>query len=142
MKRILAAALILAVAPAFAGDHSVPPVRDALTRKECGECHLAFQPALLPAESWRRMMANLSDHFGDNATLPPDKAKAIEAYLVANARNGWRDSAAAARITETRWFVHEHRKIPERVWTRPDILTLSNCAACHKGAEQGLYDDD
>lgn len=141
MKRFLTAALILAAGSAVADDN-VPPVRDALTRKECGECHMAFQPALLPADSWRRMMGNLADHFGDNATLSPDKAKAIEAYLVGNARNGWRDGAAPGRITETRWFVHEHRKIPERVWARADVVTQSNCVACHKGAEQGLYDDD
>jgi Dihaem cytochrome c len=34
----------------------VPPVHDAMTAKECGECHMTFQPGLLPAASWVRIM--------------------------------------------------------------------------------------
>ena len=54
----------------------VTPVTDPLVSKECGECHIAFQPDLLPAPSWRRIMATLNDHFADRATLPPDRVKA------------------------------------------------------------------
>lgn len=141
MKTILLAALLALATPALADGDIVPPVRDALTLKECGQCHMAFQPAFLPAESWRRMMANLADHFGDNATMTADKAKAIEAYLVANAGRGRKGGEAADRITETRWFLKEHR-FSDRVWQRPEVVTKSNCPACHQAAEQGVYEDD
>jgi hypothetical protein len=114
---------------------------------------MAFQPAFLPARSWRVMMGSLRDHFGDNASISEDKARHIAAYLEANAgdtarrglgpdfmrRIGATDSPQ--RITETREFVREH-DFPARVWQRPGVVTKSNCVACHPAAERGNYDDD
>lgn len=136
----LAAAVTMAALPALAGDHRVAPVRDPLVQKECGQCHMTFQPGLLPAASWERMMDNLADHFGDNATVSAEKGAAIRKYLVANAGRDRRGEAPAS-ITAARWFIHEH-DFPEKVWKRPEVVTKSNCPACHRGAEQGLYDDD
>ena len=61
---LIAAALLPAAAD---GPERAPPVTHEPTLQECGECHMAFQPALLPAESWRRIMTGLSDHFGEDA---------------------------------------------------------------------------
>jgi hypothetical protein len=99
---------------------------------------MAFQPALLPAESWRRIMAGLADHFGEDASLEADVAADIEAYLVANAGRG---DGSKLRITEQRWFLHEH-DFPDRVWQKPEIRSKANCEACHRDAARGLYEDD
>jgi len=42
-------------------------------REECGSCHLAFHPTLLPARSWARLMQEQNTHFGEplDWTLPP-----------------------------------------------------------------------
>jgi hypothetical protein len=48
--------------------------------------------------------------------------------------------ATPQRITETREFLREHH-FPDRVWKRPDVVTKSNCAACHPAAERGYYED-
>lgn len=134
-------ALLAAVsAPAVAGDHRVAPLMDPLVLKECGQCHMAFQPGLLPAASWERMMGNLANHFGDDASLSAEKTAAIRAVLVGNAGRV-RHGDVPTRITQARWFMHEH-DFPEKVWKRPEVMTKSNCAACHRGAEQGFYDDD
>lgn len=117
----------------------VPAIAYAATAKECGECHMAFQPALLPAGSWTRVMDQLADHFGDNASLPADLAASIRGYLTANA--GRVGDPTIIRITGQAWFLKEHR-FSQRVWQRPEIRTKSNCLACHPRAEQGLYDDD
>ena len=82
---LAAAALLLALPAAADEPERVPPVTHEPTKKECGECHMAFQPALLPAESWRGIMAGLADHFGEDASLEADLAAEIEAYLSANA---------------------------------------------------------
>ena len=82
---LLAAVLLLLACPAYAGDDWMPPVRDATVQKECGTCHMTFQPGFLPARSWSRMMGSLSDHFGEDVTLPNDKIEIIRAYLTANA---------------------------------------------------------
>ena len=109
-----------------------------LTKKECGECHMAFQPGLLPDESWRAIMAGLADHFGEDASLEADLAAEIEAYLVANAG---RSDGTKLRISEQRWFRREH-DFPDQVWQRPEIRSKANCEACHRDAAKGVYDDD
>ncbi|MGE5548673.1 MAG: diheme cytochrome c [Solirubrobacterales bacterium] len=154
MRRIiLAGAALLFSAPAFAGDDWVPPVKDQLVKKECGTCHMAFQPAFLPARSWDRMMNELADHFGEDASLPPDTAQAIRAYLTANAGDVVNQGRARKymkwvapggtpqRITENPDFERKHR-FPDKVWKDPKVVTKSNCPACHQGAELGWYDDD
>ncbi|MDH5218993.1 MAG: diheme cytochrome c, partial [Gammaproteobacteria bacterium] len=47
----------------------VAVVTDSLYKEECSACHMAYQPGLLPARSWEKMMDNLADHFGENAEL-------------------------------------------------------------------------
>jgi hypothetical protein len=155
MRAALLALVLGALAtPAFAGDDWVPPVKDSLVLKECGACHMAFQPAFLPARSWNRMMDGLAEHFGEDASLPADKAKAIRDYYGAHAGDVVPQGRARAymrwvapggtpqRITENPDFLRKHDRIAERVWKDPKVVTKSNCLACHRGAEQGWYDDD
>lgn len=98
---ILAPALFVAVPVLANAFERVRPVTHAPTRKECGECHMAFQPGLLPAASWKRIMDGLNDHFGEKATLAPDVAADIRAYLTRNA--AVRGDDRTMRITEQRW---------------------------------------
>jgi mono/diheme cytochrome c family protein len=149
----VAVALLFGASPALAGGDWVPPVTDPVVRQECGECHMAFQPAFLPARSWTALMDGLSDHFGDDASLPAAKADAIRAYLLAHAGDvapagearkfmRWVDpQGAPLRITENPAFLREHN-FPDRVWNDPKVMVKSNCMACHRGADQGYYDDD
>lgn len=38
-------------------EENMPAVKNVLWQTECGSCHVAFPPRLLPAESWRAMMS-------------------------------------------------------------------------------------
>lgn len=154
MRAALLAALLLTSTSAFAGDDWVPPVKEPLVLKECGACHMAFQPAFLPARSWNSMMDELANHFGEDASLPADKAKVIRDYYMANAGDvvtqgrarkymRWVASGGTPqKITENPDFLRKHDRIPERVWKDPKVVAKSNCPACHRGADQGWYDDD
>jgi hypothetical protein len=131
------------------------PVKDPKVLKECGSCHMAFLPGFLPARSWEKIMSNLKDHFGDNATLDEATAKSITEYLTANAsdakgrarRGAAKDDAAEPiiRISELPWFKAEHgrrgRLSPESL-KRHKAKSKSDCKACHPGAEKGFFDDD
>ena len=122
---------------------AVPPVTHQPTLKECGECHMAYQPALLPRESWAAIMDDLSNHFGEDASLPPELTADIKAYLVGASAPSRRDAAQPLlKITEQRWWLHEHDEIRASAWQDPKIGAKGNCVACHKGAEQGLYEDE
>lgn len=147
------AALLAAATPARAGDDWVPPVKDPLVQKECGGCHMAFQPAFLPARSWAKMMDTLSDHFGEDASLPADKVQAIRSTLTAGAGDvdgrgrarkymRWvAPDGVPQRITENPDFLRKHH-FADKVWKDPKVVTKSNCPACHRAADQGIYEDD
>ncbi|WP_413203961.1 cytochrome C [Rhodospirillum sp. A1_3_36] len=141
----------LAGAPLLAqGEERMRPVTDPLTLKECGECHMAFPPSLLSPGSWEVIMANLDKHYGENASLPEKDTAAITAYLTASAGR-WGSPGVSGtggtevtlpRFTESRHFAHEHRRFtPDRL-ARKGIKSILDCVACHRGAEQGYYDDD
>ncbi len=132
----------------------VRPVRNEQYDSECGACHFAYQPALLPARSWESMMGNLADHFGENAELDDAAREALTRYLVENAadRDGYGRAAGFAasvapgnaplRITETRYFVRKHDEVPSRfVQGNPEVRSFSNCTACHRGAADGNFNE-
>lgn len=134
---VLLLAAIAAATTALADEmERVPPVAHATTKKECGECHMAFQPGLLPAASWNRVMDGLADHFGDRATLPAAVAADIRAYLT---RNAGRGDGRLLRITEQRWWLHEH-DVRADVWRRKEVGSKANCEACHRLAAAGDYE--
>lgn len=142
---------VIAGLPALAGDGVYPVVKDKDTIEACGECHMVFQPRMLPARSWRKIMQGLDDHFGEDASIDPALVPKIEQYLVANASDvGWDDelmkgvraSSTPLRITELPKWVHEHEEeLPSHIWSRADIGSKANCLACHRGANKGYYED-
>jgi cytochrome c553 len=116
-------------------------------REECAACHLAYPPGLLPAEAWRMQMQDLSDHYGSDASLDPETESVILGYLLKAStdnrlpREGGRPGNPP-RITETRWFLKKHDDISASTFRRLDIGSASNCAACHRDAERGDFDED
>ncbi len=112
-------------------------------KAECGSCHIAYPPQLLPASAWRQVMAGLGRHFGTDASLDAKAAAEIGAFLENNAGTGKRGRGAEnnLRITTTRWFVRQHDELPDNVWTRPSIGGASRCDACHAGAAQGDFNE-
>ena len=115
-----------------------------LYQQECAACHLAYPPALLPAQSWERIMTNLSDHFGTDASLDVQTTQDISRWLQDNSEGhkAARSSPPQDRITQSRWFKHEHDEIAPDVWLRPKIKSASNCMACHTSADRGDFDED
>ncbi|MCG8428808.1 MAG: diheme cytochrome c [Chromatiales bacterium] len=127
----------------------------SLYKTECGDCHMAYPPNMLPKPSWQAMMASLENHFGDNAELDQESAAAISAFLETNSagpkqgeysRKVWRSTQEVAqpgRITDTGYFRAKHHEIrPNMVLNNPDIGSFSRCDACHSSAEQGDFEED
>lgn len=121
--------------------------------ENCGSCHFAYPPGLLPSGSWNKILNEIDNHFGETVTIDPDSAKTISEYLNKNAadRSSAKLSAkimkgvkgqAPNRITELPYIIKEHHELAPSVFNRPAIGSLSNCAACHTGAAKGIFDDD
>ena len=131
----------------------VAAVENPIYKEECGSCHMAYPPGLLPGRSWEKMMASLDDHFGESAELDSATAAKLSRFLVdhsADAAPNYRRSrkimrdlpneSTPLRITELTYFRHEHREIPDRLITaNPEVGSLSNCNACHQKAELGSF---
>ncbi|MBP5988170.1 MAG: diheme cytochrome c [Azonexus sp.] len=141
MKTITLIALLGLSMPALADRLPMPANAPASFKAECSSCHIAYQPALLAADDWRRIMAGLDKHFGSDATVTPQKRQEITAFLERYAGNAGRLGSAGnpPRITETQRFVRKHREVPAKFWRDPRVKSAANCEACHRGAASGNY---
>jgi hypothetical protein len=175
MQKKLKVAVLLAVALSMSSSHAmaddefwewvftfqrtkgVKPVDDNKYQDECGECHFAYQPGLLPAKSWEALLDAdaLRKHFGVDAELDKETLHAIHDYAVENAADkSWykrsRKIAAATaegpapiRITELRYISRKHQDIPEKmIKGNKGVKSLSFCDKCHTQAAEGVYDVD
>lgn len=129
---------------------AIAVIENSLYKTECGSCHLAFAPGLLPERSWVKLMAGLKDHFGESAELEKSEQDAITKFLVDNAadRGSSRSKKIAKsipsnesplRITETPYFKRKHHEVKASVWNRKSVGSAANCQACHPGAEKGRF---
>lgn len=112
--------------------------------QECGSCHTAYPPGMLPARSWQRIMRGLDQHYGTDAAVDAATARQLERWLQAHAgtTKRVREEPPQDRITRSAWFERKHRKVDPVVWKHPGVKSPANCSACHPGADQGDYDDD
>lgn len=121
---------------------------DSVYRENCGACHPAYAPELLPSASWDKIMSKPDDHFGESVDLDAQSKNTILGYLKANSaeRSGSKKGSkimgslggrTPIRITEIPYIQDKHRKISPAVFKRPSIGSLSRCSACHAGADKG-----
>jgi hypothetical protein len=130
-----------------------PLADDPVWREECGSCHLAFHPNLLPARSWKLIIAGQGEHFGTDLALDAPTSAAVQSFLVRNAAESSSTEAAfkmnrsippgatPLRITEAPYWVEKHSDIRGSDWQLPLVRSKSNCAACHIDAVAGTFED-
>jgi cytochrome b len=109
---------------------------DATWTRECGDCHLAYPPGLLPARSWQALLLS-EDHFGEALGLGPDSVAALSAWAVPRSAEAGLDEHAVRiarsvppeqvpqKITELPWWKELHQDTPEA-----DL----RCEDCHARA--------
>ncbi|MDD2368484.1 MAG: cytochrome C, partial [Sulfuricurvum sp.] len=120
---------------------------------ECGSCHTLYPPTLLARESWTKLMGDLSNHFGDDASLDPADHKTILAYLLAHSAESSQQEMSVKMMqslqnrdmiafTQTPFWKRTHRDIPAEVFKRDSVKSRANCKACHSDVEQGTIEDN
>lgn len=144
----------------------IAPVTNKVYQQECGSCHMAYQPGLLPADAWAEIMTPkaLADHYGDDASLAEPVRADITNYLTTHAANHApqirarafavpneagttvnqsNQTSALPRISTTYYFQRKHDEIPARlVKGNPDVGSFSQCNKCHANADKGIYNED
>ena len=130
-------------APAWAEGGAVTGPRLPAYQAECAACHIAYPPGLLGAKSWQQIMRGLSKHFGVDASLDATTTQSITTWLTEHAGTGRRfsDVPPENRITKSSWFVRQHDEVSASVFKRPAVGGASNCAACHKRAADGNFNE-
>ena len=150
-------ALLCAIPPAACAARLLPTPAEKTTAQQCSACHMAYPAEMLPARSWLALMSNLSDHFGEDASVRDQDRAAITGYLTTHAADGLAGgragqhflrglspSATPLRITDMPWWRRRHGEISQRRFTNPKVKTAANCGACHDGKRGflwGLFDE-
>jgi hypothetical protein len=123
--------------------------------KECGTCHFAYSPGLLPARSWMRQLDRMATakHFGESIELAPATRAKIQDYLTKNAADvspyeGSKTfmeripaSQTPYRFSDVQLFRQMHTVIWEviNIKTKVKVRNLANCNACHQKAAEGSF---
>ncbi|MDD5406729.1 MAG: cytochrome b/b6 domain-containing protein [Sulfurovaceae bacterium] len=122
---------------------------------ECGSCHIAYPPYLLPKASWVKMMDNLENHFGDDASLDEQTKAVILDFLVKNSSDSSTHQDAIKirkslegekqtiiAISQTPFWKAKHKDIDSRVFKSNKVKSKANCQACHIDIEKGMLEND
>jgi cytochrome b len=134
-------------AAARARQKAVKPAASRWT-KECGSCHLAYSPALLPARSWERMMDEQAEHFGEDLSLSPDVSKALLDEAHAHRISTWAawklmhsapPGESPQRITELRFWRRAHEDLPDSAFKPPVSQGRHDCESCHLDAASVIF---
>jgi len=116
---------------------------------ECGACHTAYHPSLLPRAAWTGIMGGLDAHFGEDASLPVETVASLTTYLTQNAAEAFDtmaanrlrivDPANPFRITATPFWKRRHAEIPAAVFASKAVGSRGQCTSCHADAARGLF---
>lgn len=138
------------------------PATDAKYQSECGACHFAYLPGLLPARSWDALLAKSNDHFGETLSLEPETLRHIRDYLTTNAGDRsdftgpkqffhrMSDESTPLRITSLRIFKGYHSSVLFKMGLAPGLnnvrelspearKAMLNCNTCHERAAAGSF---
>ena len=96
MKKKLMTLLALAASPLAWADSAPSVPLLPKYRQECSACHVAYPPGMLPAASWQRVMGNLQNHYGTDASLDAATIQELSGWLKAQSANTKAPSAAAS----------------------------------------------
>lgn len=153
----LAAVLGMAALAFFRGDSNgaragapgpTTLVQDAAWKSECGGCHLAYHPSLLPQRSWHSLFAQAQDHFGEELALGETSAARLGEFAARHAADAlesnvaWKIATttpatqAPLRISETPYWRRRHARLDASTW---QAVHASECDACHRDAEAGTF---
>ena len=118
---------------------------------ECGSCHMAYAPGMLPARSWTKLLAGLDAHFGQNAELDAATVRTLSAWLAANAAEAGTHPLSQKvlksargqtplRLSELGFIQREHaEELSPAVFARRSVASVANCGACHTRAAEGSF---
>jgi hypothetical protein len=141
----------------FSSKAGVKAVSSSIYQEECGSCHFAYQPGLLPSRSWIKLMSDneLSNHFKEDIAFDDQKiVKELTDYLIENSTDNSsykrsikinrsiKFNETPLRVSKTPYIKRKHHNISKEILSQEAVGSLSNCTACHNNAEHGDFNED
>ena len=98
-------------------------------------------------------MADLENHFGDDASLDVQTNKNILDFLIKNSaenssyKASWNflnsiNNQDIIALSKTSYWEKRHKDIPKDVFKNEKVKSVANCKACHSDIEKGLIEDE
>ncbi|NNE63534.1 MAG: hypothetical protein HKN34_05580 [Gammaproteobacteria bacterium] len=124
----------------------VAPVTEETYLEVCGDCHVAYQPGLLPKASWEMLLARdtVADHFGTPVKLDEEVRleilESLRAYSADSSRYkrskkimaSLSDGSVPSRITDIPYIKKKHHAVIEKVGAKVGkFFSLNRCIDCH-----------
>ena len=118
--------------------------------EECASCHIIYPPHLLPKNAWNKIMDNLEEHFGDDASIDKDSNKIIREYLLKNSAQNSKKQVSInvlntyieeIAISENKYWKDVHKNLEKSLFKSKKVKTKSNCKACHTNFENGIIEN-
>lgn len=103
--------------------------------ENCASCHVGLPPEILPSETWRRLLLEPEQHYGQQ--LKPIIGPSLRLmwdYLQTYSRPEEPKRPTPYRISESRYFKALHPRVK-----LPQPLNPGSCVTCHPGASQYNY---
>lgn len=132
----------------------VKPVNNQIYINECGACHFDYQAGLLPSKSWTKVMSDLENHFGTDASLDKEDFKIISNYLNKYSAEKFMNYKRSSRIVKSirknnipdsiskvPYIIGKHDEIRPSLITQKEVKGIFNCTACHTTANKGIYSE-
>ncbi len=123
--------------------------------EKCATCHKHYPPYMLPQASWEKMMDGLENHFGERImenNITRAEQHSIRDYLVSHSAEHSSHKLAyktlislgeirPLSITKSPYWRKAHEHLPPTLFQDPLVKDTSNCFACHKNLEYGIFDN-
>lgn len=125
-----------------------------LYQKECGSCHFDYPPFLLTLNAWEKIMGNLENHYGTDASLDEEDKEQILAFLKQNNALNFdtkfrkslketlnelsKEENSTISITKYEFYKKAHQNLNPQIFQRK-LVKKENCIACHKDAAAGTF---
>lgn len=129
------------ITPRFAIDSAYSAYQN-----ECASCHIGYAPYLLPRIAWEKMMSDLENHFGDDASFEGEDE--VLGFLVRHSSENYankfrvslaRESSDEMAISNRAFFKLAHQNLQGSIFSAEAIKSKANCNACHENIEMGLW---
>ena len=99
--------------------------------ENCASCHIALPPAVLPTQSWQRILQD-SQHYGVQIKPLVDPPRLLVwNYIKISSRPLNKEEETPYRVEESRYFKAMHPKVK-----LPRPVGVSSCVSCHPSASE------